>query len=277
MKPGAAWSRFQTWSRRVVWRKQPPPAGWDRLVAALLLGWLATMVGLPIGRWVWGDGVLPAGASLGVVWQAGAVAAMLALVWSPRQLALALGVVVVFTWAVEAVGVTTGYPFGRYYYTALLQPQVRGVPLLIPLAWFMLLPPAWAAVEQPGYSSLRFAAVSALAFTAWDLFLDPQMVAWGFWQWEQPGGYFGIPWSNYGGWLLTSFTLTLILSRWLPLRPALARVRRPLFLIYSLTWFLESVGLALFWGLPGPALAGGLAMGLVVFFGRGIFQAATPE
>src|SRR5690606_41755819 len=32
---------------------------------------------------------------------------------------------------------------------------------------------------------IKFILVSALALTVWDLFLDPQMVAWGFWIWER--------------------------------------------------------------------------------------------
>jgi putative membrane protein len=39
---------------------------------------------------------------------------------------------------------------------------------------------------------------------------------------------------------------------------------RPLLLIYGITWALESIGLAVFWGLPGPAVAGFLVMGSVV-------------
>ena len=34
--------------------------------------------------------------------------------------------------------------------------------------------------------------------------------------------------------------------------------------IYAVTWALETIGLLCFWGLPGPALVGGAAMGLVL-------------
>ena len=49
--------------------------------------------------------------------------------------------------------------------------------------------------------------------TAWDLAMDPMMVAGGHWVWEQPGAYFGIPLQNYWGWWLTTFvTFWLFLS-----------------------------------------------------------------
>lgn len=94
--------------------------------------------------------------------------------------------------------------------------------------------------------------------TAWDLFLDPQMVAWGLWVWTQPGGYFDIPWINFLGWLLASALITAVV------RPG-PLPTRPLMLIYGITWLLESLGLLFFWGLPGPALVGFAGMGSLLW------------
>jgi len=150
------------------------------------------------------------------------------------------------------IGSSTGFPFGHYYYTHQLLPQIAQVPLLIPLAWLMMLPPAWAVA----YTILRrvsgwtFCLLSALAFTAWDLFLDPQMVSWGFWVWEAQvlpfPDYFGIPLSNL-------LVLRVVELDSLP--------TGPLLLIYVLTWLLETGGLAVLWGLIGPALCGFVGMG----------------
>ncbi len=83
------------------------------------------------------------------------------------------------------------------------------------------------------------------------------MVAWGFWVWEQPGGYFGIPWVNFAGWLFASALITAIIRpRPLPVGPLL--------IIYLITWLLETIGLFFFWGLPGPAVVGFVAMGGVL-------------
>ena len=75
------------------------------------------------------------------------------------------------------------------------------------------------------------------------------MVNWGLWVWDQPGQYFGIPLVNYAGWFLVSALITVIARP-----PALPR--RPLFLVYALTWLIEATGLVLFWALYGPAAAG---------------------
>ena len=94
--------------------------------------------------------------------------------------------IIILTWAIEAIGTATGFPFGSYSYTDHLQPQLLGVPLFIPLAWMMMLPPSWAVAQRLSSSKgkLVFLVLGALAFTAWDLFLDPQMVKWGLWVWD---------------------------------------------------------------------------------------------
>ncbi len=229
---------------------------WLRPSSLLILAWVLVMISLPILRWTLGDAVIPTGVLVAVLLQAGAVLTLLAQAWGARR-TLRLAVVVgVLAWGIEALGSTTGFPFGAYHYTNSLQPQLLGVPIIIPLAWLMMLPPAWAIawLITGRYGTPAFILVSALAFTVWDLFLDPQMAAWGFWVWERPGGYFGIPWANYFGWLLASALLTALARPTdLPLRPLL--------LIYAITWALESIGLIVFWGLPGPGVVGFMVMG----------------
>ena len=86
--------------------------------------------------------------------------------------------------AVEALGVATGFPFGRYAYGAALGPTLLGVPLVIPLAWTWMAWPAWiAAGHLTGHSAAPGGRSAAVGLAAWDLFLDPQMVAEGYWTW----------------------------------------------------------------------------------------------
>lgn len=225
--------------------------------------WILSMIMLPIARWTWGDSVIPTASFVGVIMQFLAVIFILLARWSLRYTITVTVIVGVLTWAAEALGSKTGFPFGEYDYTALLQPQVFGVPLLIPFAWMMMLAPAWAIAQtlvrdrSTARGKFAFIAVSALAITAWDLYLDPQMVTWGFWVWQQPGEYFGIPLVNYAGWLLVSGVVTAIV------RPQTVPVV-PLLVIYGIVWILQAIGLAVFWGQPGPALAGFAAMGVLL-------------
>lgn len=235
------------------------PSVLRRPASLLIAAWVLAMIGLPILRWTLGDAMMPAGAILTVLLQTSAVLVLLWQAWgAARTLRLAL-LIGFFAWGVEALGSATGFPFGAYGYTKSLQPQLLGVPLIIPLAWLMMLPPAWAVARTITgcYGSAAFVVASALAFTAWDLFLDPQMVAWNFWTWDHPSGYFGIPWVNFLGWLAASAVLTVLA------RPA-ALPLTPLLLIYAITWVLESIGLVVFWGLPGPGFVGCIVMGILL-------------
>lgn len=239
-----------------------------RVIAWLtaLIGWLLVLIATPIGLWTVAGDIFPFLASLGVLAQLGATLSALSLGWQARRI-LATGVVVIgITWLVEIIGVRFAIPFGRYTYSAALQPQVGGTPALIPLAWLMMLAPAWGATQAilgsqkarlKGWYWLAFSSLAGIIFTAWDLYLDPQMVQRGLWVWEETGNpsFFGIPWSNYGGWWLTATLITWII------RPNDLPVQ-PLLVIYSLTWIFQVIGLGVFWGQPGPALAGFVGMGI---------------
>ncbi|HAJ35878.1 MAG TPA: hypothetical protein DCL15_09310 [Chloroflexi bacterium] len=225
----------------------------------LVAAWLLTMISIPILRWVVGDSVLHYGVIAGVLLQVAAVLTICYRAWGGRTVLRITAVVIPLAWLIERIGSTTGIPFGAYHYTDALAPLIGGVPAVIPLAWLMMLPPAWAIAYAitGAVRGWRFLLLSGLAFTAWDLFLDPQMVTWGYWVWETPGLYFGIPLVNFAGWLLASMLLSWLTQ---PPRPPLA----PLLIIYTAVWFLQSVGLSLFWQMPGPALFGFLGMGVML-------------
>jgi lycopene beta-cyclase len=233
-----------------------------------LILWVLTMLSLPLLGWILGEGYLLRGMSVGVLMQSAVVLVILYNAWGLRRTLGTFAIVAGLSYLAELLGSSTGIPFGKYHYTDILQPQIAGVPLLIPLAWMMMLPPAWAIAKIifphpdsrfpiPDFLfTILYSLLSALAFTAWDLFLDPQMVGWDFWRWEVHGQYFGIPLSNYLGWFIVSAILTAAANpKNLPVGP--------LALVYVLTWLLQTLGQGIFWSQPGPAVAG--------FIGSGIF------
>jgi uncharacterized membrane protein len=114
----------------------------------------------------------------------------------------------------ESVGVATGLVYGPYHYTDKLGPLFLGlVPYLIPVAWFMMSYPSFVIADLLVPSTwknwqriLPVAAVGGLAMTAWDLVMDPIMVASGHWVWDVNGAYHGIPLQNFLGWWFTVFS-----------------------------------------------------------------------
>jgi len=217
--------------------------------------WALLLLSFPILERFWGEQARHLGLIAAVVVQVTVVLILLGTAWGWLRAGGIALVVVVLAWTAEFIGSRTGVPFGRYHYTGRLQPQLGRVPLLIPLAWLMMLPPAWAIADLIAAGrGLPFIAISALAFTAWDLFLDPQMVGWGLWVWKNRSGYFGIPWVNFAGWVLIAGAITAIV------RPG-PLPAEPLSLVYAITWLLETAGLGILSRRPGPALAGFLGMG----------------
>ncbi|WP_018500078.1 carotenoid biosynthesis protein [Parafrankia discariae] len=220
--------------------------------------------------------------------------------WAAGATALAAGTGLL----AESVGLRTGWPFGHYAYGSALGPDLAGVPVVVPLAWAMMgLPalmlgrrcarsPAWApSGRAPAARWAVTALVGGAALTAWDLFLDPQMVAEGYWTWSAGGPALnGIPLSNAAGWLLVGTLLTGALAA-LPIpsatptptptpsatATATATATAPLTDVAPtdvaptddrvpmalLCWTCASSVLAnlAFFGRPGVALAGGAAMG----------------
>ena len=182
-----------------------------------------------------------------------------------RLLALVFGVSLLF----ESVDVATGWVYGPYHYTDKLGPLFLGlVPFLIPLAWFMLSYPSFVIADWLVSSKwkglqrlLSVAAVGGLVMTAWDLIMDPVMVAGGHWVWDVQGAYFGIPLQNFSGWWLTVFT-TFALYLWMfgkGAKPAQAGFDRLVLGSYLVT-ALGIVVAALLSGAGALALIGFFAM-----------------
>lgn len=194
--------------------------------------------------------------------------------WGAGRALAAAGSIAATTAAVERVGVATGLPFGRYHYTAALRPQIAGVPVIVPLAWFAMAVPAREVAGHRGPMWRRIVVGSA-ALTAWDAFLDPQMVTEGYWRWERRGAYRSIPLGNFVGWFVTGLGVMAVLEVLLPVE----RVGRgvpadtsgqvedaspsgdPIFVgQYSFMAVMETIGFAAFFRDRVVAAVGGAAM-----------------
>jgi uncharacterized membrane protein len=130
-----------------------------------------------------------------------------------RRTGLFFAAAAVVSLLLEETGVRTGLVYGPYHYSDLLGFKLGHVPILIPLAWFMMIYPSWMVARAlvRGVDTRSAAGIAALALiaamvmTAWDTVMDPGMSAAGNWIWEHGGPYFGVPLRNYFGWLLTTF------------------------------------------------------------------------
>ncbi|MBB2914599.1 putative membrane protein [Streptosporangium becharense] len=252
-------------------RERPPAGGpgragaaepFPRAARALGVALLAAMVVAQVASGLQPRPIVLTGVV--VVLLAGSALSFAASVHGPARAAAALAAAVAAGYAAEWIGIRTGLPFGDYHYTGVLQPQLSGVPVIVALAWggMGLAAHAAAAAAAPRNRPARV-VLGALALTAWDLFLDPQMLRLGLWVWHDPGPYRGVPVSNFVGWIVVSALVMVLIER-IVADPAARGTG--LVVIYTVMAVMETVGFAAVFDPPDPlvATAGGLCMGLFV-------------
>ena len=178
---------------------------------------------------------------------------------------VAAGAVVVTTYFIELLGSTTGFPFGAYDYTSALTPQVAGVPLLVSFAWAGITLVVYGMFAGGGARWVQLAMMAA-SITAWDVFLDPQMVGEGYWQWQPASLAFrGIPLVNYAGWFATALinsALVMVICR----TPQVLTQRLSIATYATLT-ILSTIGFVFFFDDVVVAAVGAVAMGTCLWWG----------
>ena len=156
---------------------------------------------------------------------------------------------------IEVIGVRSGLPFGSYIYTAVLQPQVFGVPVVMAFAWMVLVAGIKQTLQGSGLARWLEVLLAALWMTAIDLVIDPLAAnLLGYWHWRSKGNYYGIPATNFAGWFLSSLLVFAVLnvgwgrnvwSRWLSLSIVmfftLIALAQQLFVVSSIGFALSGI------------------------------------
>jgi uncharacterized membrane protein len=119
--------------------------------------------------------------------------------------------------AFENLSILTGFPFGHYVFTDRMGPRILQVPILLGLAYVGMGYLSWTVAraiagtgrrDLSGWRIVLLPLLASAVMTAWDGAMDPIWSTLGhLWTWKQGGGYFGVPASNYFGWLLTNYLI----------------------------------------------------------------------
>jgi putative membrane protein len=184
-----------------------------------------------------------------------------------RRAGVGLLAVTAYSYAVEYVGVHYGVPYGEFSYQLELGPMVGGVPIGLPIFFLPLVVNSYLLVLLllPRTSRLRRTLAALAVVLVVDFVLDPAAVGLGFWAYDGGGFYYGVPLSNFAGWVLSGL-LAVSLVEWSFDREALsARLRSCEFALD------DFVSFVLLWGAMNVyfqnwvavALAVGLSAGLV--------------
>lgn len=113
------------------------------------------------------------------------------------------------TYAVEVLGVQTGFPFGEYEYGTRLGPHIYDTPPMIGVLWLVTLSGAvyWAEralpTGQAAASRVGRAALAATIMVAFDLIMEPVAMMADFWNWTDNT----VPLKNYAAWWIIAFLL----------------------------------------------------------------------
>ena len=181
-----------------------------------------------------------------------------------------IAVLIAYTYAIEMIGVATGWPYGTFEYTVSLGPMIGGVPVALPVFFIPLVMNAYLLcllLLGPRASNgwLRLLTVIPTV-VAMDVVLDPGAVALGFWDFGG-GAFYGVPLSNYAGWVLSATVAVVTLDRAFEMAAIRERLANCEFMLDDMVSFVILWGgINLWYGSLVPAV-------VAVAFGVGLVQA----
>ena len=125
---------------------------------------------------------------------------------------------------VEVIGVNTGFLFGDYTYGNVLGPEIKNVPVMIGINWFLIIYCCGISIHtllmkainriaaDTGKTPMAMKALSVIIDGAtlavfFDWLMEPVAVKLGYWVWNGDGA---IPMFNYICWFVVSLLLLMV-------------------------------------------------------------------
>lgn len=174
-----------------------------------------------------------------------------------------------YAYAIEYVGVHTGWPYGEFFYDVELGPTFGGIPLALPVFFLPLVMNAYLLclllLGRRAHRRVTRLLVVIATVLLMDVVLDPGAVALGFWVYPGGGAFYGVPLSNYAGWVLSATVAVVVLDWAFDRGDLLARLSGCEFMLDDLVSFVILWGgiNAWFGNWAAVAVAVALGVGLV--------------
>lgn len=189
-----------------------------------------------------------------------------------RTAGILLGIIG-YTYLIEIVAIETGVPYGVFEYLISLGPMIAGVPLALPLFFIPLVVNAYllAILLVPERTDRWFVRIplTVTLVIAIDLILDPAAVAIGFWSFASGGAFYGVPVSNYLGWMVSGTIVAIAIDQAIDLAQLRARARDCDFLLDDLVSFILLWGVInVLYGQLLPILVTGMLIAGLIATGR---------
>lgn len=185
-----------------------------------------------------------------------------------RRAALALVALAAYAYGIEFVGVATGWPYGAFEYGVALGPMLGGIPLALPVFFFPLVLNSYLLAllllgERSRARWVRLPVVVAMVMAV-DVVLDPGAVALGFWTYAADGVYYGVPLSNYAGWVLSATVAVTAFDLAFDRTALLARLETCPFMLDDMVSF------TILWGGVNAAFGNWVTVAVAGLFGAGL-------
>ena len=169
-----------------------------------------------------------------------AIPTMLVLrLWLGTRDGLALfGILAGVALLIETLAIITGFPYGHFDYSGHLGFKLFGVvPWTVAFAWPPLMLGAYSAAANLTARVAWRLLIATLLMVAFDLVLDPGAVYLGFWRYADAGWFYGVPVSNFAGWMVTSLIgasiMEITVRRFQPLLPVPVQIlTAPVFILF---------------------------------------------
>ena len=173
-----------------------------------------------------------------------------------------------YSYAVEFVGVHYGVPYGEFSYQAELGPMLAGVPVGLPVFFIPLVLNSYllALLLFPRAGRLRRTLAALAIVLVVDLVLDPAAVGLGFWTYESGGVYYGVPLSNFVGWVLSGLVAVSLVEAAFDRRALGVRLRNCEFALDDLVSFV------LLWAAMNVYFGNWVAVALAVTLSAGLVR-----
>jgi isopentenyl-diphosphate delta-isomerase type 1 len=170
--------------------------------------------------------------------------------------------------AIEASAIVTGFPYGHFGYSDLLGFRIFGlVPWTVAFAWTPLMLGAYAVAANVFEGRFTRVIAATLLITLFDVVLDPGAVYLGFWQYEGGGWFYGVPMSNFAGWLVSGAIGAVILEAFTAyFRPLLPTPMQLASSVIFIIFFWSMI--AVFAGLVWPVVIGLITFAALVLIYR---------
>ncbi len=173
----------------------------------------------------------------------------------------------IYALLLETSAIYTGFPYGHFGYSELLGAKLFGVtPWTVFLAWTPLIVGAYAVARVTFGNVIVRVIATAMIATLFDLVLDPGAVRLGFWQYAANIGFYGVPISNFVGWLVSGTLAAIVIELYLWRAKPLLRI--PVQMVSSaflIVFFWTAI--AVFGGMVWPAVIGaGIVIWLAVYW-----------